>query len=73
MMLDQLVLWEDAVPRPGALNMALDEAMLRAAESPWLRVYSWDQPAISIGFSQPLAVIPESRRHWPLHAWVVKR
>ena len=36
-------------------NMALDEALLRAAverRRPLLRVYSWEQPAVSIGYFQ---------------------
>lgn len=66
MKLDTLRLWQDVTPRSGALNMAFDEAMLEAAELPWLRVYLWEEPTLSIGFSQPLAVIPESRRAWPV-------
>ncbi|MFQ5737343.1 MAG: biotin/lipoate A/B protein ligase family protein [Thermodesulfobacteriota bacterium] len=57
---------------PGALNMAVDEALLRAAElesggGPVLRLYGWVEPAISIGYAQdpaPLASkgIPVVRR-----------
>lgn len=65
MKLDTLRLWHDMTPRCGALNMGFDEAMLEAAREPWLRVYHWREPSISIGFSQPLGVIPETRRHWP--------
>ena len=38
-----------------AWNMALDEALLRTApdrDCPLLRVYSWRQPAVSIGYFQ---------------------
>ncbi len=66
MKLDTLRLWHDATPRSGALNMAFDEAMLDAAQEPWLRVYRWQVPTISIGFSQSLTVIPEARRNWPV-------
>ena len=65
MKLDTLRLWHDVTPRNGACNMAFDEAMLEAAREPWLRVYHWKEPTISIGFSQPLSVIPEARRAWP--------
>jgi len=42
-------------PAPAAWNMALDEALLRTAPEggrPLLRVYSWRQPAVSIGYYQ---------------------
>jgi lipoyl(octanoyl) transferase len=66
MKLDTLRLWHDVTPRSGALNMAFDEAMLEAAAEPWLRVYHWERPTISIGFSQPLTLIPAERRGWPV-------
>ena len=64
MKLDTLRLWHDVTPRGGAFNMALDEAMLELADEPWLRVYGWREPTISIGFSQSLGAIPENRRDW---------
>lgn len=66
MKLETLRVWHDLTPRRGALNMALDEAMLEAAKEPWLRVYGWQEPTISIGFSQSLSMIPESRCDWPV-------
>ncbi|MBI5599516.1 MAG: lipoate--protein ligase family protein [Deltaproteobacteria bacterium] len=43
-------------PADGAGNMASDEAILRAVEkgavAPTLRLYEWDRPAISIGYTQ---------------------
>lgn len=48
------------------MNMALDEAMLQSAREPWLRVYRWAEPTVSIGFSQPATAVPEARRDWPL-------
>ena len=65
-MLKSLQLWHDTTPRDGPLNMALDEAMLEAAHDPCLRVYHWSEATISIGFSQPLSMIPESKKHWPV-------
>ena len=66
MKLPRLTFWHDLTPRPGSLNMALDEAMLGAATDPWLRVYAWDRPTISIGFSQPLSAVPEAYQAWPV-------
>ena len=65
-MLDDLTLWLDETPRDGALNMALDEAMLFHAQSVWMRVYKWAVPTLSIGFSQPLTVVPVDKASWPV-------
>jgi len=47
-------------------NMALDEAMLRLAElpdsSPVFRVYGWEPPAITLGYSQDACVIIDCER-----------
>jgi lipoate-protein ligase A len=64
--LDLLSLWLDATPRPGPLNMALDEAMLLAAQEPWMRVYRWNEPTISIGFSQEVDRVQAEHRDWSL-------
>ncbi len=49
---------EDA-PRPGAENMAVDEAILLAHAAgeapPTLRFYRWDPPAVSLGYFQDYA------------------
>ncbi|MBI5396607.1 MAG: lipoate--protein ligase family protein [Verrucomicrobia bacterium] len=55
--MDTWHLWNDAARDP-ALNMALDEALLRTAGErgrPLLRVYRWNAPAVSIGFFQKFA------------------
>lgn len=48
-------------PRPGAENMALDEALLEAVGSgespPTLRFYGWDPPCLSLGAFQALAEV----------------
>ncbi|MEI6536315.1 MAG: hypothetical protein WCN98_13290 [Verrucomicrobiaceae bacterium] len=66
MLLEKLCIWDDTRPRSGPLNMALDEAMMEQAVEPWLRIYRWSEPTLSIGFSQTLKVIPESKRKWPV-------
>jgi len=40
----------DAVPHSGAMNMAIDEALLEAAVVPTIRFYRWRSPALSFGY-----------------------
>ncbi|MEY2556371.1 MAG: lipoyl(octanoyl) transferase [Verrucomicrobiota bacterium] len=40
----------DESSRSAALNMAMDEALLEAAEIPTIRFYKWDHPALSFGY-----------------------
>jgi lipoate-protein ligase A len=46
-------------PRPGTLNMAIDEAVLRSVAAhrapPTLRLYGWAPPALTLGRGQPYA------------------
>ncbi|MFN6195803.1 MAG: lipoyl protein ligase domain-containing protein, partial [Planctomycetota bacterium] len=39
-------------PQPAAWNMAVDEALLRLARTPTLRLYSWQPHAVSLGWFQ---------------------
>jgi lipoate-protein ligase A len=52
-------------PQPGKMNMALDAAILEAAERgivlPTLRLYDWAPPCLSLGYSQPFSDIDLSR------------
>lgn len=49
-MLGELHVYDDLEPKPGALNMAVDEALLADAAAPILRFYRWRQPALSFGY-----------------------
>src|SRR5258706_594076 len=40
----------DPEPHGAALNMAIDEALLRGARGPLLRVYRWRRAALSFGY-----------------------
>ena len=40
----------DPAPHSAALNMAIDEVLLRTAVEPLLRVYRWERPAVSFGY-----------------------
>jgi lipoate-protein ligase A len=44
-----------------ARNMAIDEALLREVREPVLRLYEWNVPAVSLGYFQPAALVPEGR------------
>jgi lipoate-protein ligase A len=49
-------LWVDDVPRPGFFNMAIDETLLRLAETDGariLRLYRWSPPCLSFGRHEP--------------------
>ena len=52
----------DPEPHGAALNMALDEALLRTACAPLLRIYLWERPAASFGY---FGAWQEAARAWP--------
>ncbi len=41
--------------------MAVDESLLHLADTPVLRLYQWNVPAVSIGYFQPWTLVPKSR------------
>ena len=41
---------QDVLPHSGAMNMAIDEALLQTAKSPSIRFYQWSSPALSFGY-----------------------
>lgn len=49
-MLGALHVYDDPEPRPAALNMAIDEALLASASAPILRYYRWQRPSVSFGY-----------------------
>ena len=52
----------DPEPHDAAMNMAIDETLLRAATSPTLRIYRWARPAVSFGYFGKWADVV---RAWP--------
>jgi lipoate-protein ligase A len=60
-MFDELHLYDDSEPRPAALNMALDEALLESVASPTLRYYRWRGPALSFGYFGSYADVSDQR------------
>lgn len=63
---DRLTLWLDPEPHEGALNMALDQALLESVDDPMLRVYSWTAPSVTIGYAQKLDQLRPSLPGWPV-------
>jgi len=60
--MEKWFLWMDAA-HGAALNMALDDTLLADAAalgSPLLRFYTWEKPAVSIGYVQDYAAAPAS-------------
>ena len=49
-MFPELIVIDDPTPRPGPLNMAIDEVLLSTAQSAILRFYRWNTPSVSFGY-----------------------
>ena len=53
MLFDNLLVWEDEVPRSGPANMAIDQWLLEAQNGQAvLRLYHWEGPWVSLGYFQ---------------------
>ena len=52
----------DPEPHDAALNMAIDETLLRTARAPILRIYRWARPAVSFGY---FGKWTDAARAWP--------
>ena len=69
-MLDGLQVFDDPEPKSGALNMAMDEALLADSTTPVLRFYRWQRPSISFGyFGRYADVAAESERCDIVRRW----
>jgi len=65
-----LDLIHDPEPHPAALNMAVDEILLRRLEHPLLRIYGWIRPSVSFGyFEKHEAVRAEHPARDPVRRW----
>ncbi|MGV3532805.1 MAG: lipoate--protein ligase family protein [Chthoniobacteraceae bacterium] len=47
----------DEQPHGAALNMAIDEVLLKNLTAPTLRIYRWATPAVSFGYFTPIAEV----------------
>jgi lipoate-protein ligase A len=69
-MLGELLVYDDVEPRPAALNMAVDEALLTSASIPTLRFYRWKVPSLSFGyFGRYAEVADQSDRREIVRRW----
>ena len=50
MLIEKLRVIHDHSPRPAAVNMAFDEVLLERITVPTLRLYYWQNPAVSFGY-----------------------
>ena len=62
---ESLTLLLDAEPRSAAMNMAIDQALLESTQGPVLRVYSWEVPSVSFGYSHSWEVLKPTLPPWP--------
>ena len=46
--------------------MAMDQAWLEQSQTPVLRIYTWQQPTVTIGYAQSLPKLQDSLPDWPI-------
>ena len=69
-LLDALHVYCDAAFHSAAVNMAVDEALLKSASVPSLRFYGWREPSISFGYFGRFAdVQPHHATHELVRRW----
>jgi lipoate-protein ligase A len=56
---ERVEVYSDFMPRPAAMNMAIDEALLESAAAPSIRFYRWESPALSFGYFGRFADVAE--------------
>ena len=60
----------DPLPRPAAVNMAMDEVILKEVSVPTLRTYCWLRPAVSFGcFEKFSSVVEEYADRESVRRW----
>ncbi len=65
-----LGVYHDDEPRPAALNMALDEALLESVTVPTIRFYRWHRPSLSFGyFGRYVDVAPHESEREIVRRW----
>jgi lipoyl(octanoyl) transferase len=62
-MLEELLVYDGPEPKSGALNMAIDEALLTLARAPILRFYRWQRPSLSFGYFGRYAEVAQQSDH----------
>ncbi len=67
MIFEELSVLYEQEPHPAALNMAIDEVLLRKIDAPLLRLYRWSRPSVSFGY---FGKFDEVREAWPSRDWV---
>jgi len=63
---EKLFLWLDPLPRNGAWNMALDQALLELTDGPVLRAYTWKVPTVTLGYAQNVEKLGAELPPWPV-------
>jgi lipoate-protein ligase A len=62
MLFEEMTEVSDPEGHDGALNMAIDELLLRESRGPLLRIYRWARPAVSFGYFGNFARVQQA---WP--------
>src|SRR5215475_15082755 len=57
-----LWVYHEDTPHSAAMNMAIDEALLKSATEPTIRFYRWQSPALSFGYFGRFADVASYQR-----------